>query len=677
MSFHLDLSKLNSEQLEAVEFVGAPLLLMAGAGSGKTRVLTTKVAYLIAQGHAEADKILAVTFTNKAAREMKERLTALLPPGVGVPHICTFHSFGLRMLMRNSDVLADLGYKGFPVVADESDKSRIIKGHVQDLVGKENLDATVMRSYTSMVNKVQDFLMHSDQPLSEALRDENFSNLFPNQTRLLEAVELYQRYKKSLVQQQMVDFDDLLMLPLWLMRSFPAIAQKEQNRLQWVLVDEYQDVDTPQTRLVQLLVNGRPNLMVVGDPDQVIYSWRGADVNNMLRFKDLYPQCVEKRLSQNYRSTDCIIQASNRVIKNNKVRPQKELWTKNDFGEPIKMVKADSDLAESSYVVSEIQRLHAEGYRWGDMAILYRANRQSMTFEKELMGRHVPYKVLKGQSFYGRKEVKDLLAYLRLATNPGDFVSYERVANTPARGLGPKALQVLWEKIQELQGAGMSAEDVWATLYGEVSKEKTKAALGAAELSAGLLKVLDSSHDPKAMFDIVLNDLRYELALGREGTNEYDERFDHLMELRAVLVQSMTDTPGVSLRFVLGQLALYTDMEVEDAKADDDRVLLSTLHGTKGLEFPVVFIVGMEKGAFPIELDSDEEMEEERRLFYVGMTRAEERLYLTWAERRQKWGNIEAGLEPSPFFRELPEETYQKYKAADPRRNQNQIFRWF
>ncbi len=632
------LKGLNSAQREAVTFTGAPQLVLAGAGSGKTRVLTRKIAWLIAEKGVPAWKILAVTFTNKAAREMNERVSKLLGNNLGGAQICTFHSFGLKMLFRNREALRERGYNPNFVVYDRTDCLTAIKRLMKEL----DVDTEKYQPSWAL-NRISEIKSSAD-PSSVPL---------PAYEKFLRT--LYEKYQLVLKEQGAFDFDDLIALPLRLMKDDPQLLKKEQDRLDWVLVDEYQDVNDSQYEMMRLLVGRRPDLMVVGDPDQSIYGWRGANYATIMNFENDFAHAKVTLLEQNYRSTSMILDASNSLIQHNKNRREKDLKTDREAGEKVHVWYMQNEEEEAQALAREIHRL-AGTYRYKDVAVLYRMNSLSRVLEQALIEAGIPYRIVRGTNFYDRKEVRDVVAFMRLAVNPWDLVSLNRVGNVPTRALGPKSLEKLNAWMREK--AKGTAEDLWRTVQAEKGGLTGKAGEGASQLAGHMLTLLERQHNMSLVLTWILSGIGYENVLMKAEPSDWEERIENVRELLSIAPD------GENLSEVLDQISLYSDADAQDG--DRDAVNLSSLHAAKGLEFPVVFMVGMEEGLFPHSRSSDtlDELEEERRLCYVGMTRAEERLYMSGARRRRLFGVVfNEGF--SRFLAELPDEYTDVYEQKE------------
>jgi DNA helicase-2/ATP-dependent DNA helicase PcrA len=617
-------SALSPRQTEAVEWCDGPELVLAGAGSGKTRVLAAKIAHLINKKSVSPQRILALTFTNKAAREMLDRVKSLVGQNLRGMQVSTFHAWGLRFLYRNNAVMKGMGYP-FPfIVFDRGDCRSLIKRLVKEL----EYDA---RGYDAGY-----FL----DLLSRARTDCDAVTLEPDIDERWRG--LYKRYCEELRRQGALDFDDLLMLPLHMLSTNRELLARERSLVEWVLVDEYQDVNAQQYLLLRRLAGSSGRLMVVGDPDQSIYGWRGADMSLIMRFEDDFPGARVVVLDQNYRSTGNILEAANSVIKNNGTRREKNLWTASERGSKVHVLMARNDDEDTAFISDEIDNLVKEGYGYGEMAILYRMNALSRGYEQSLLERGVPYRIIRGVSFYERREVKDALSMLRLAVNPRDGVSLERIANVPSRGLGKKGVSDLSAYLSVAEG---NPEDVWSKMKDTPLKGKAKA--GAEELAVNMLGILNCGTLSGAV-DFILYNCGYEDYLREEFTEDWEERAENIRELQSIM-------PEGDIAEALAEAALFTDQEVENG--DGDRVNLLTMHAAKGLEYPVVFLVGFEEGIFPSAraVDSPDDVEEERRLCYVGMTRARERLYISGVMSRLIFGSFQR----SPFSRfifELPDD---------------------
>jgi len=633
------LEKLNPRQREAVAYCDGPLLVLAGAGSGKTRVLAHKIAYLAATGKARPDDVLAVTFTNKAANEMKDRVGKLMEYDSRTMQVCTFHSFGLRFLFRNRSLLSLVGLKEGFAIFDRGDSRSLIKEIMEGLrMDTKQFDPGNILDRISTV-KNESISGGSNSPLLEGIYG-----------------DVFRAYNQSLRKQNAVDFDDLLNLPLELLSSGDEVIGRERDRISWVLVDEYQDVNRPQYLLLKKLVGKRGNIMVVGDPDQSIYGWRGADMSMILNFEKDFPSAKVVILDQNYRSSGNILGGANALIEGNSKRRKKDLWTARNMGEKIYTMLGQTEYQEAEFLVSEIERLHErEGYSYGDVALLYRINAMSRVYEQKFLENRIPYRVVRGTAFYDRKEVRDILSFLRAAVNPLDRVSLSRIANVPSRGLGKKSLEKVFAFLESFPE--LPAEEYWRAVEKGGSGVGGKAGEGLKLLSGHMLKILAKSENLDEILVYILDDMGYEALLKKDDPEGWEERVENIRELRSIV------PAGGALSEMLAEAALFTDLETLDLD-DKNAVNLLTLHAAKGLEFPVVFLVGMEEAVFPHFkcLEDRENMEEERRLCYVGMTRAEERLYLSGVRSRRLFGTtFRNGL--SRFLWEVPD----RFKLVDDR----------
>ncbi|MGI9595032.1 MAG: DNA helicase PcrA [Acidimicrobiales bacterium] len=620
---------LNPAQLDAVTHEGGPLLVVAGAGSGKTRVLTRRIAWLIEQG-ASPFEILAITFTNKAADEMKQRVAELVGPVAQKMWVSTFHSACVRILRREAKVI------DFPsnfTIYDQADSVRLVGYVIRDL----GLDPKRFqpRSIQNVISSAK----------NEGLRADQFSE---RAHALLEkkAADVYSEYQRRLQQSSAMDFDDLLLNTVRLFRESPESLATYQERFSHLLVDEYQDTNGVQNELVVRLAERNRNVTVVGDSDQSVYRFRGADIRNIIQFEDAFPDTTVVLLEQNYRSTQTILDAANAVIANNFGRKPKSLWTDEGRGDKIIRFHADDEVDESQYVASELAQLHdAAEYRWGDMAVFYRTNAQSMVLEDYFMRVGIPYKVVGGTRFYDRREIKDAVAYLKAAANPADEVSVKRIVNVPKRGVGDTSIGKI-DSFAKMHGMTFT-EGLRRAADAGVSGKGAKGIAAYLSLMDGFSEALEKG--PSAALEAILRDTGYIAELEDQNSIEAEGRLENLQ----TLVGGALDFETVDE--FLEQVSLVTDSDEIDE--DDSAVVLMTLHGAKGLEFPVVVILGMEDGIFPHmrSMTDPDEMEEERRLAYVGITRAQERLYVTHAWARMLFGQTQYNP-PSRFLDEIPAE---------------------
>ena len=614
----MELDSLNERQREAVNITDGPLLVLAGAGSGKTKVLTTKVAYLVLEKNVNPDNILAITFTNKAAKEMKDRILNMVGMIGYKIQISTFHSFGLSILKKHYD---KLGLSKNFTILDSDDSNVVVKNILKDMNYDENYRA--VRSIISN-NK-------------NALIDSNEFERFINNDYDEMILDIYQRYEERLKRNNSVDFDDLLMLPIILFRKYPNILKEYQEQYKYILIDEYQDTNEAQYLLTKMISAKYKNICVVGDDSQSIYSWRGSNYKNILNFEKDYPDCKTVYLEQNYRSTKTIIEASNELIKNNVHRKDKKLWTDNEQGVKIEYHRASNETDEAYYVVKEINKLIAEGVKLSDIAILYRTNAQSQNFEKELILSNIPYKVVGSVYFYNRKEIKDLMAYLKLIYNKDDDVSLIRIINVPRRKIGKMTIDKLREK----------ANDLNVSLYDAIDSGK--------ELEfKNLIEELRSQKDEMTLVNfiqLVLDKTGLIKELESENTIEAETRIENLNEFKTIAIQFEENYGIINLEDFLNEISLVAD--ITEYK-NSDGITLMTIHSAKGLEFDNVFIVGLEESIFPHmnSFESQDQLEEERRLCYVAITRAKKRLWLVNAEVRTIYGNKVKNPE-SRFIKEI------------------------
>lgn len=643
--------KLNEPQREAVLATEGPLLIMAGAGSGKTRVLTHRIAYLIEKKRVAPWSILAITFTNKAAREMQERVGALVGPSGRDIWVSTFHSMCVRILRKDID---RIGFTSNFSILDSSDQLSVIRNCMKDL----NIDTKKIepKAVQSTISSAKNELVTPEQ--FEQKVGDYFDEL---------VAKVYAMYQKRLKSNNSLDFDDLIMMTIRLFKEMPEVLEFYQNKFRYLHVDEYQDTNRAQYMLCKMLADKHHNICVVGDSDQSIYRWRGADISNILGFESDYPEARTILLEQNYRSTGNILDAANAVIKLNMGRKPKKLWTEQGPGDLISLYQADSEHDEGYYVTGEIRKNVNRGRRFSDHAILYRTNAQSRVIEEILIKSDIPYQIVGGIKFYDRKEIKDLLAYLRLMSNPDDDISLTRIINVPKRGIGDTTVGKLEE---EAARRGVSIYRVLSDLGDLEVNGRTRALLGEFY---GLIYNLTAMVDYLTVTELtekVLELSQYKLELQRENTLESKARIENIEEFLSVTMDFEERNEDKSLVAFLTDLALIADIDsmgkdAEEEKKEDDAVVLMTMHSAKGLEFPIVFIIGMEESVFPHSraLTDNEELEEERRLAYVGITRAEERLYLTCARMRTLFGRTGMNM-PSRFLDEIPDSVKQGVSTA-------------
>ena len=629
------LANLNPAQREAVLHTEGPLLVIAGAGSGKTRVLTHRVAHLISAIGVKPNEILAITFTNKAAGEMRERLMTMLGPLARAIWILTFHSACGRILRSEAE---RLGYRSNFTIYDSADQVRLVKQCLEEL--EKDPKRFVPRGVHAQISNAK------NQLVTPAMYAERISSFY-DQT-IAEAYELYQR---KLAASNAVDFDDMLMLTVQILENFPDARKHWQNAFRYVLVDEYQDTNHAQYRLLQLLAEHHHNICAVGDPDQSIYAFRGADIRNILEFERDFPETRTIPLEQNYRSTNAILEAANAVIANNSERKEKRLWSELGDGDPVRVIEVEDEQAEARYVAAQIAGLVEEGYSGSEIAIFYRMNAQSRVLEQTLRLHQIGYQVIGGPRFYERAEVKDATAYLQVLDNPADAVSLMRIANRPKRGIGDTTISRLVPY----------AENHGLTLFDALDRP-TEAGLGTAAVKAvtGLKNLLDSLRSAAQELEVpellqtVLERSGTLDAYEAERTIEARGRIENLEAFVDGARQYVQEAEEPTLSGFLQEISLYSDQDALDGE-EQSNVTLMTIHNAKGLEFRAVFVVGVEEEIFPSARSIEEQgVEEERRLFYVGLTRAEEKLTLTHASSRLLWGRTTSHL-PSRFLDELPD----------------------
>jgi ATP-dependent DNA helicase UvrD/PcrA len=643
------LSGLNDPQREAVTYGEGPLLILAGAGSGKTRVLTHRIAYLLATGAAKPNEVLAITFTNKAASEMRERAELLVGRRVRAMWVMTFHSACARMLRAHAD---RLGYSRQFTIYDQADSRRLVKRCLDELGidPKRFTPASIQAQISDAKNKLRDADGYARMVGS-----------FFEQT----VADVYRLYERELHRMNAMDFDDLLVRAVNVLEMFPEVRDTYAAGFRHVLVDEYQDTNHAQYRWLQLLAEEHRNLMVVGDDAQSIYGFRGADIRNILEFEDAFPDAHVVRLEQNYRSTQTILDAANAVIRNNRGQKPKSLWTEVGQGDPIKIRELEDEHAEGRFVAGELQRLLDEGVSRSEIAVFYRTNAQSRVLEDTLVRAEIGYQVIGGTKFYERAEIKDAIAYLTVLVNPQDVGSFTRIVNSPRRGIGSTS-------ISRVLGF---ANTVGSTAWDAASEPERVPGLGPAAVKA-LRRFMATMHVLReraqsgapiaAVLKETLGETGYLEALEAERTIEAQGRIENLEELVNVAAEyDAADADERSLGDFLQQVALISDA---DERSDDEGlVTLMTLHNAKGLEYPIVFIIGCEEGVFPHSRALDEGgLEEERRLCYVGITRAERDLYLTYARTRNVFGARNYGI-PSRFVGEIPTELTDREEQQQPR----------
>jgi DNA helicase-2/ATP-dependent DNA helicase PcrA len=635
------LADLNPAQREAVLATEGPLLVVAGAGSGKTRVLTYRVAHLINACGVKPNEILAITFTNKAAGEMRERLEGLLGPVARAIWILTFHAACGRILRREAP---RLGYRSNFTIYDQADQIRLTKACLEEL--ERDPKRFVPRGIHAQISAAKNQLV-TPQEYAERVAS------FYDQT----VAEVYDLYQRRLFASNAVDFDDLLMLTVQVLERFPEARERWQNAFRYILVDEYQDTNHAQYKLLQLLAEKHRNVCAVGDPDQSIYAFRGADIRNILEFERDFGETRTIALEQNYRSTNTILNAANHVIANNRERKPKNLWSELGEGEPVRVLEVEDEHAEARFIAAEIALLVEEGYNGSEIAVFYRTNAQSRVLEDVLVRQGIAYQVIGGPRFYERAEVKDVIAYLQVIDNPYDAVSLQRIANRPRRGIGDATLArlqsyadahgfSLWEALEHAEEAGVVAAPLRAVQQLRTLLQSLQAGALELEVPEVLERVLDRSG--------------YLESLRAERTIEAQGRIENLQELVGVAQEYQATSPEPGLSGFLQEISLYSDQDA--IRGEQSLVTLMTLHNAKGLEFRAVFMIGMEEGIFPHSRSIEEQgLEEERRLAYVGMTRTKERLVLTHASARSLWGRRSYNL-PSQFLDELSEEGVERHR---------------
>lgn len=633
-------AELNDAQAEAVFHEGGPLLVLAGAGSGKTRVLTYRVAYLIQSGRVQPHEVLAITFTNKAADEMKRRVQELVGPVARTMWVSTFHAACARILRREAELL---GYKPNFTIYDQDDQVRLVKHCLEDL----GFDPKRFppRGVHARISDAKNRLVGPVDFAAAVARGSGLQDV---------TAAVYDLYQRRLFEANALDFDDLLMCTVDLFVRFPHRLDHYRKAFRHILVDEYQDTNHAQYVLVRLLAEEHQQITVVGDDDQSVYSWRGADIRNILEFERDFPAAKVVKLEQNYRSTTTILEAGHAVVSRNRGRKPKHLWTNRGQGERVVIFECRDEHEEARVVASEVERLVGEGVPLSEQAVFYRVNAQSRVLEDTLVRFGIPYQVVGGTRFYERAEIKDVLAYLRCVVNPADDLSLRRILNTPRRGIGAVA-----EGRLNLYASseGLSLQDALACAknIGGLAPAACRAMTALADcLASWRTRAQETPAQPvAAIVEMVLRESGLLESLRAERTLEAEGRLENLQEFLGVAQEYDRVNPGGNLADFLQQISLYTDV---DTLTEDDQLTLMTLHNAKGLEFDVVFIVGMEEGIFPHSRSLDEQrLEEERRLCYVGITRARDRLYLTYASSRSLYGSGGYNL-PSRFIEEIPRE---------------------
>ena len=646
----MNLDTLNPAQREAVEKTEGPVLILAGAGSGKTRVLTTRIGHLIEDKGVQPANILAITFTNKAANEMRERVEETLESDASDMWISTFHSCCVRILRKD---INRIGYNRSFVIYDSADQVTLVKDCLKEL----NLNDKVFepKMIISTISGAKDKLYDPKQ----------FKAMHMNDNRMSKIADVYALYQDRLKRNSALDFDDLIFKTVELLKSDKEVLDYYRNRFKYIMVDEYQDTSKAQYELIKILAKEHQNICVVGDDDQSIYGWRGADIRNILEFEKDYDDVHVVKLEQNYRSTQIILDAANTVISNNIERKRKRLWSEKKDGELIKIQVAQDEIEESDFVADMIAKISREQNRsYKDFAVLYRANAQSRSVEDALNRSQIPYNIYGGTKFYERKEIKDLIAYLRVIQNPQDDISIKRIINVPRRGIGLRTI----EKIEDR--ASLKQESIYSVLIDiETNSEiSTKARNSISEFVDNVIRTMREVYPVSKLIEKVIESIDYygyidELYKGDK--EEAEERKDNVKEFISVAMEFEQNSEEKDLETFLTGVALTSESSEEE---EIDKVSLMTIHTSKGLEFPVVFIVGMEDGLFPIARAvrsmSDSEIEEERRLCYVGITRAKEILYLTLTQKRTLYGKTNPSI-ASRFMEELPKECIERLNSAE------------
>ncbi len=636
------LSGLNPMQKQAVLKTEGPLLLLAGAGSGKTRVLTHRIAYLIEQG-VKPYNIMAITFTNKAAKEMKERVENITPYGKDV-WVSTFHSSCVRILRRD---IERIGYSSQFTIYDSDDSEKLIK----DILKTFNIDDKRFKPKVLMGT----ISAQKNELISAAA----FKDMVGDEYYLQIASKVYTEYQRRLKQNNALDFDDLIMKTVQLFAQNPDVLDKYREKFLYIMVDEYQDTNTCQYNLIRQLSSKYCNICVVGDDDQSIYGWRGANIRNILDFEKDFKNAETIKLEQNYRSTKTILNAANSVIKNNISRKSKELWTDNEKGERIIFMRADNDISEAMFIANQIKKGIDEGKKYKDFAILYRNNALSRVIEDRLVKDSIPYKLLGGTPFYSRKEIKDILCYLKTLCNPHDDIAIKRIINVPKRGIGDTSVA----KVSEFSLANNISMFEAICNVSQIPDIKSRGKK-LQEFGALIKSLIDATSKLPVteLIELVIEKTGYKLELLKEGTEEALGRIENINELVSKAREFQDNFEDANLANFLEEVALVAD--IDNYSEDDNTVVLMTLHSSKGLEFPVVFIAGFEEGIFPsymsVESESGTGVEEERRLCYVGITRAKQQLYLSCAKSRLQHGDYVSNL-PSRFIKELPKEFIQNF----------------
>ncbi|WP_195940489.1 ATP-dependent helicase [Romboutsia sp. 1001713B170131_170501_G6] len=645
----MNLDTLNPAQREAVEKTEGPVLILAGAGSGKTRVLTTRIAHLIEDKGVQAPNILAITFTNKAANEMRERVEETLGTDTKEMWISTFHSCCVRILRKD---INRIGYNRSFVIYDSADQVTLVKDCLKEL----NLSDKVFepKVIISTISGAKDKLYSPAQ----------FKDMHRHDNRMSKIADVYALYQDRLKRNSALDFDDLIYKTVELLKSEEEVLEFYRSRFKYIMVDEYQDTSKAQYELIKLLAREHQNICVVGDDDQSIYGWRGADIRNILEFERDYDDVHVVKLEQNYRSTQVILDAANTVISNNIERKRKKLWSEKKEGELIKIQLSENEISESDFVADMIAKIAREqGRTYKDFAVLYRANAQARPVEDALNRSQIPYNIYGGTKFYERKEIKDLLAYLKVIQNPQDDISLKRIINVPRRGIGLRTI----EKIEDR--ASLKQESMYSVLIdidtnSDIST-KAKNSINGFVDTIGTLRTIKEVYPVSKLIEKVLETTGYIDELSKDKSEEAQDRIDNLKEFISIALEFEQSSEEKDLQTFLTGVALSSESSEDE---EIEKVSLMTIHTSKGLEFPVVFLIGMEEGLFPISRAvrsmSDSDIEEERRLCYVGITRAKEVLYMTLTQRRTLYGKTNPSI-ASRFMEELPEQCIEKLNKVE------------
>jgi len=634
------IEQLNEKQKQAVLVKDGPVLILAGAGSGKTRVLTSRIAYLVKEKNIHPASILAITFTNKAAKEMRTRAEQLMDNRVYFSWIGTFHSMCVRMLRMYCEIT--IGYNKNFVIYDSVDQKVLVKDCLKQLNIDEKIYPPKMITY------------NISQAKNELIDAKSFSKKYEDDYQMSEIAKVYTLYQEKLIANNAMDFDDLIFNTVKMLEKNENVRSYFQNSFKYILIDEYQDTNTTQYKLAKILANKHNNIFVVGDDDQSIYGWRGANIQNILNFEYDFKGCTTIKLERNYRSTSNILNAANAVIKNNINRKGKQLWTNKGDGEKIIYYKANNEYNEALFVATEIQKNIAKGREYEDLAILYRTNAQSRVIEKVLLSKNIPYRIYGGLSFYSRKEVKDVLAYFKLILNVNDNLQFKRIVNEPKRGIGKTTLNRL-EEISFNKDNSMYEIAKSANAYQKLNSAKEKLIRFTNIIES--LKEYALDHTLEQLYEKLMEETEIIGKYNLEATIESRSRIENIKELKSAIVlfeEDFIEENGENpkLEDFVASVTLATDQDNSEKQTE---VTIMTLHAAKGLEFPVVFITGMEEGLFPGQMsyESKSKLEEERRLCYVGITRAKDKLYLLNAEQRTIYGKTQS-LESSTFLKEIP-----------------------